>query len=49
MHVAVAHQREVRIDSLGGKGLGQGLIDRNILHRCCLCGGETFEHDRIVK
>jgi len=36
MHVAIAHQGEMGVDTLGGEGLCQRLIDRNILHRCHL-------------
>jgi hypothetical protein len=34
MHVAVFHQREMRVDAFGGKGPRQRLIDRDILRRC---------------
>ena len=36
MHVAVAHEREMRVDAFGGKGLGQSFVDRNVLHRAFL-------------
>jgi hypothetical protein len=32
VHVAVTHQGEMCFDAFGGKSLGEGLVDRNILH-----------------
>ena len=47
MHVAVAHQREMGVDSFGREGLGKRFIDRHVLHggdlsRCRMRNGPAF-------
>jgi hypothetical protein len=48
VHIAVAHQREIGVDTFGREGLGQRFIDRHVFHGDIFCSMECGKPWRAI-